>query len=565
MQKKNLKSFSITSVLIASHTLIVLLAVIFLMIIGINITSKNTQELLHDKGDLFNSLLIKQIGNYLDEVEKDAELVASLIINKNETNLLTLEQSMEIFLLGNHQISDIKLVKKTEPPNRKEKGKWMNPYIDSGTVHWQYTKDIFKEDLYLTTLILSINMKSLKETLDSSIVHHDQKNFILYGPNHVLISPKDSSYYLNSKKRLSLRTVNQSKDHKLSSIWSKNSKTLIPPDAKHHIKESHKINIIDETTVFLYAVLDKYGSTPLFVGCYFPFSTIDQQIKRIDVYIFIGGIILIISLFFAVLIGRIYSLPIKILSKSAHAISKLEFRNINKLPRSRVKEIDDASVAFNEMSNGLKATEPYMPKKLLHKLIQVGEVNKIPSEPKEITIMFTDIISFTNLTEQLSPEETVNLLNEHFSIITKCIEEEGGTVDKFIGDAVMAFWGAPEKQDDQAERACRAAMKASQILELKNKSGSKRISIRIGLHKGAAIVGNIGSPTRINYTITGNTVNIAQRLQESGKEFSKRKSIIIVSSDVKNSANDHFQYKELGKKEIRGLKNKMHIYELVNL
>lgn len=161
-----------------------------------------------------------------------------------------------------------------------------------------------------------------------------------------------------------------------------------------------------------------------------------------------------------------------------------------------------------------------MPKALVRRLMESGEAR---SEQRIVTVMFTDIVGFTPQAEQMDSEDVANFLNAHFQLVTACIEKEGGTVDKFIGDAVMAFWGAPENVPDHAARACQAALAIKRAVEAHNHervaAGLEKIRMRIGLHTGPLVVGNIGSPGRLNYTVVGDTVNTAQRMEQYGKNL----------------------------------------------
>jgi class 3 adenylate cyclase len=151
------------------------------------------------------------------------------------------------------------------------------------------------------------------------------------------------------------------------------------------------------------------------------------------------------------------------------------------------------------------------------RLIRAGDAGTIRPEARELTVMFTDIAGFTAMSETRPAPEVADFLNEHFALLGACVEAEGGTVDKFIGDALMAFWGAPETQTDTAPRACRAALAIARAVDADNArrtaAGRPAIRIRIGLHSGPVVVGNVGWPGRINYTIVGDTVNTCQRLE----------------------------------------------------
>ncbi len=195
----------------------------------------------------------------------------------------------------------------------------------------------------------------------------------------------------------------------------------------------------------------------------------------------------------------------------------LSLDQVPTLPRSRLRELDDAMAAFNAMVGGLKAFALYVPRDLMRHLLARGDPATMASETREVTVLFTDIVGFTSRTERLSAEDTATFLNHHFGLISRCIEAEGGTIDKFIGDAAMALWNAAEVQPDHAARAVRAAAAIRAALEADNAGRSEPVRLRIGVHSGPVVVGNIGSATRMNYTVVGDTVNTASRLEGLGR------------------------------------------------
>ena len=186
-------------------------------------------------------------------------------------------------------------------------------------------------------------------------------------------------------------------------------------------------------------------------------------------------------------------------------------------------------------------------------------------------IMFTDIIDFTTLSEGMTARDTVAFLNDHFSLIATSVEGEGGTIDKYIGDGVMAVWGAPEQYSDLAERACRAALSIKQKVERYNEAWAEthgaRLRVRIGLHIGRVLVGNIGSPMRINYTVIGDPVNVAERLQAMGRDLGDKESQvkILVSGAVQWQLNEDFVLEPLGAHSVRGRREKVEIYQLKDM
>ena len=165
----------------------------------------------------------------------------------------------------------------------------------------------------------------------------------------------------------------------------------------------------------------------------------------------------------------------------------------------------------------------YVPPEVVERLIAQPELLRLGGEAREVTLMFTDLASFTTLSEKLSAEQTVDVLTGYFNAMTPLIHATGGTVDKFIGDAVMAFWGAPLPDDLHAEHAVRAAIAMQQAMEPLvadlHARGLPSIHMRIGLHTGRVVVGNVGSEQRFSYTAIGDAVNLAARLEGANKAF----------------------------------------------
>mgnify|MGYP006156423313 FL=1 len=165
----------------------------------------------------------------------------------------------------------------------------------------------------------------------------------------------------------------------------------------------------------------------------------------------------------------------------------------------------------------------YVPPAVVSRLIAQPELMRLGGEAREVTLMFTDLANFTTLSEQLSAEQTVEVLTAYFNAMTPIVHATGGTVDKFIGDAVMAFWGAPLDDPQHAEHAVTAAIAMQQAMQVLvadlRARGLPPIHMRIGLHTGRVVVGNVGSEQRFSYTAIGDAVNLAARLEGANKAF----------------------------------------------
>jgi adenylate cyclase len=221
------------------------------------------------------------------------------------------------------------------------------------------------------------------------------------------------------------------------------------------------------------------------------------------------------------------------------------------------------------MVRGLQWMDAYVPRQLVQRLLHLGRDAEV-SEHQDITVMFTDIVGFTDLTQGMSAAETAAFLNRHFALLTAEIEREGGIVDKFIGDGLMAFWGAPDRVEDHAARACRAALAIREAVRQDNArraaAGEPPVEVRIGLHTGPVIVGNIGVHGRLNYTAVGDTVNIASRLEQYAKEYKTAGAAgqvaIAVSAETVDAAGLKAGARSHGPVRLRGSRREIEVFFL---
>jgi class 3 adenylate cyclase len=269
-----------------------------------------------------------------------------------------------------------------------------------------------------------------------------------------------------------------------------------------------------------------------------------------------------------VLIGRRLARPVKRISEAAALVGELRVAEVQPLPRSRIREIDEQARAFNSMTRALRWFEAYVPKALALHLLRSGDTRAVESRQRHLTVMFTDIVGFSTWSQEQSAAAVAEYLNRHFGIVNRCIEAEGGVVDKYIGDCVMAFWGAPERLTNRAERACRAALAIRAAIEHDNAEcrarGRPETRMRIGVHSGDATVGNIGSLGRVNYTIIGDMVNVGQRIEQLGKVLGPKESAvaILISETTRADLGPALAPRSLGRHRLRGRAGDMEIFAL---
>lgn len=203
----------------------------------------------------------------------------------------------------------------------------------------------------------------------------------------------------------------------------------------------------------------------------------------------------------------------------------------------------------------------YLPRPLVEQIVERRRELSLGGERRDITVVFADVVGFTPLAERQAAETVVTMLNELFTILTEIVFKHGGMVDKFVGDCVMALWGAPEHQPDHAARAVAAAEDMQRWLEAANESWRERfgftIELAIGINTGEAIVGNFGSESRMEFTAIGDTVNVAARL-----EAIARPGQILVTSMVRDHVGEGPTFTPLGKRELVGRAQPLELYEV---
>lgn len=207
----------------------------------------------------------------------------------------------------------------------------------------------------------------------------------------------------------------------------------------------------------------------------------------------------------------------------------------------------------------------YLSPKVVSELVQDPSKLALGGEEREMTAFFSDIASFSTFSESMSPTELVNMLNDYLTDMCNIIIAAEGTVDKFEGDAIIAFWGAPTLQDDHATRSCLAAIDMRRQLGPLNErlqaQGYAPIGVRMGINTGAMVVGNMGSAQRLNYTIMGDAVNVAARLEGANKVYA---SGTMISESTYQQAKDYIEARELDRIRVVGKHEPISVYQLLD-
>ncbi|MCX5834348.1 MAG: adenylate/guanylate cyclase domain-containing protein, partial [Deltaproteobacteria bacterium] len=231
---------------------------------------------------------------------------------------------------------------------------------------------------------------------------------------------------------------------------------------------------------------------------------------------------------------------------------------------SMIKEVDRLMVATDDMKRGLRSFGKYVPTDVVRDIMASGGEAKLGGRRVNLTVFFSDIEGFTSIAERVPPEDLVDQLAEYLGEMNQQIREEQGTVDKFIGDSIMAFWGAPAPNAEHAVAACRAALlcreRLTSLQEKWKEEGKPLFYQRIGINTGEVIVGNMGSENRMNYTVVGDPVNTASRLEGLNKYYGTR---IIIGQSTHDLVKDRFVTRPIDLVSVKGRKTGLKVYELM--
>ena len=274
----------------------------------------------------------------------------------------------------------------------------------------------------------------------------------------------------------------------------------------------------------------------------------------------VAALALLASIAIAAWLAARIARPILDVAREMDALGRLEF-DARPAKDSVFREIAQMNASLATMKHSLTSFGRYVPKDLVRELLAAGEPARLGGRSARVTVFFSDLEGFTTLAETMKPDELVAFLAAFFDEMTRVLTAHHATVDKFIGDAIMAFWGAPEPREDQAVVAVRAALACQARLDVLRAEGvawASRLNLRIGLATGEVLVGNIGTPERLNYTVMGDVVNLAARLEGQNKRYG---SAVLVSEATASACQDAFVLRPIDVVAVKGKVEGVRVWE----
>ena len=402
---------------------------------------------------------------------------------------------------------------------------WREPIFeesiaDSSLLHDVPLRD--REGNFIGIFAQIISIRELSSYLARTNSDTGVTPFVLYDRNFVLAHPLVLAGDLDAP----LQSLDSFGDTILQRIWTPDESADFVSAALDSI-EASGIFRGDDYFLYLHRDITHFGPAPWTIGVYLDTSLIaDQQIGTLQRGLIVGVVVLILAIGLAVLIGRKVSTPVREIANAAERVKGEDLDAIGTLGSSRIRELDDACDAFNNMVTGLRERQliretlgRFVPEKVAASLLHGG--GDIPVQQTEATILFCDIEGFTSMTESLGPVRIVDVLNDYFSAMVDILERHGGVVTQFQGDAILATFNVPVTDPEHAGKALAAACEMLEAVASRRFEG-EIVNIRIGINTGDVVAGAIGARGRLNYTVHGDAVNRAARLEALNKEYGSR-------------------------------------------
>lgn len=583
----------IAAITVVSTSVLLAISVAIVLYLGFNQAASNTQRLWADQAGAIIGAMELSLELQLNPIRAQAQWVAEDV--RDLSRLSDYDEYMQGTLAAIPQVAGIALVTKTGQSRRWHRNsrqvigedwskrteimQWLDQVKSGKTSAWRspiwveqpvgaatllHDIPIHSDDgEFVGVFAQIITIAELSSVISRKHTKTGLTPFILYNKDYVLAHP----LLINNRRQpLSdtqvLPSIDSFDDIILSRIWTPDDNASFFSARLTDIK-ANGVFWGEKYYIYMHRNSMAYGPVPWTIGTYINTSIAGEGIFENLLRAIYGGLlVLIMAILASVFIGHKVGQPVRAIAAAARTVKAGNLKSVPQLEKNRIREIDDANNAFNNMVQGLRERElirktlgRFVPEEIARSLLDSGG-NIVPKQT-EATILFCDIESFTGLTESLGPGKIADVLNAYFSSMVSHLEKYGGVVTQFQGDAILATFNVPIIDPDHASNAIRAAR--DMLDQVKhNRFAGQKLEIRIGINSGTVFAGAIGAEGRLNYTVHGDAVNLAARLEEMNKEFATR---LLISENTKRLSGQ-FEFDKLAEAGIRGQSNSINIYTL---
>lgn len=573
---------------------LILLSAGSMLVLGLREANQSTSKLLNHRVAPTLSSVVDNLSNHLNPVQSQLAGIAEKIERGelDPQDERTFASYVFATLAATPQITGIALVNEDLVARRYLRGKTRGE-TDDISVHrdarsnlaaargrrdswwapprWSHAlqasivtlrQPVHGRDGFMGFIVASVSSGDLSRLVRTLSTTLEQTVFVLYDSEFVLAHPLADTLDFTATPEAPLPTLQQSGDTVLAAIRSDTRKPvwrLALADT-----QGYHVTVAENDYLFFYRDLTTFGNSPWTVGLYVEQSIVAAEVNRIKQLAWLGAATLLGAVALTVFLGRLLGRPIRRLGEGFGQIERDDLDNVATLPASRVLEIDQGAHAFNRMLTGLRERRlirelfgHYLPEDIASQLLR----NRGALQPQSATatIMFIDIVGFTALSEQLQPQAIVAMLNEYFSTIVAIVESRNGMVTQFQGDAVLVIYNIPQPDPRHARQALESALEIQRVVAGQTFAG-QRLSCRIGINTGSVVAGNVGAANRLNYTVHGDAVNIAARLEQLNKEFATD----LLLSETTAALLDDVQLQPMGNVPLRGKRQPIAVFTILD-
>ena len=562
---------SITTVAVFGLGALVALAAGAVLWLGLGSAAESTRRLIHERSDTVLDSLERELGSRLEPIREQARWIASLV----DDGKLDLEDEARTdnFMLGalaaTPQVAGIGFFRpdgtgrvwyrgervavsedRSKDPNFH---RWMMTGKQAATSAWRdpiwldtlgkaavlHDTPLRKDGRFVGMLGQVVLTEELSRDLTGNILANTTP-FVLHQGHSVLAHPQLVRWSpLGTGEYRPLATVEEVGDPVLAAVGAGATR-----EGRWLIRSAPGIDVSwvvlrdDDWHLVLQRDMPRYGEWTVGVHVDVQESE-DRTVQHMVQAAAAGCVVLVVAVVLAMLLGRRISRPVRAIAAAARVVEGNRLDEVRRLRPSWIREMDDANRSFNRMVEGLRERQVirqtlgrYVPEKVAHELLSAG--GRI--EPTEVraTVLFCDLVGFTSLTETLGPTGIVEVLNGWFSRMTEILERRGGTVIQFQGDALLATFNIPVTDPEHARQAVGAALEMRAGTR-RISSGGRPLECRIGVATGAVVAGAVGASGRLSYTVYGDAVNLAARLEALNREHG---TAVLLCGETAGAAED---------------------------
>jgi class 3 adenylate cyclase len=615
------RRYSVLFVLLAGFSVTSILGVGLALYVGLGTAYKNTRNLWVEIADIELSSLQRTMRDRMTEVRARSDWVAEQVANgaldpsfqfgwDNAMRALS-AADMNVMAYGlitgdrqfiGYDPSDMREIRRTLPaddmlfseltylrgPSDSHVSfpRW-DPYFEQ-TVFTNWTP-LFYEGRYVGTFIQYLSLSNLSGSLIQGRENVPGTPFILVAGDRVMAHPDLLDDEINSaagrmqasdiyRNPVPLPTVHDLGDPVLSNLGK--SEPINLPERQtpfsmtgtgqqHSVGNNVKISGLDINDNYYIIVTRQVNNSPIapaVIGIYFSEEVFDDEWNRLVLASVIGAAVFILAVIVAFVISKQFTKPIRRFAAAARAFEDEEIASsdIPQLSGSRIREYDDAARSFNHMMVAVHDREritslfgKFVPQSIAKKLLASGnDSGVLPPQQTEATVLFIDIVSFTSMCERLEPQQIIAMLNDYFDCATRIIEERGGIITQFQGDAILAVYNVFDELENHADAAVDSAIAIQKEVERRTFEGLD-LKVRCGVNTGSMVAGNVGAKARLSFTVHGDAVNTASRLEQENKVLG---TSILISESTRNLMADPSRVTKAGDVLLRGRHTKTELF-----